>query len=80
MRNEIADGQDTVGWLREQSWFDGRLATYGASYLGFVQWALAMDPPPELVRPWCTWARMTSAGPRTTTESSACTTPSAGVT
>ena len=28
---------------------DGRLATYGASYLGFVQQALAMDPPPELV-------------------------------
>jgi uncharacterized protein len=49
MRNEIADGQDTVAWLRRQSWFDGRLATYGASYLGFVQWALAMDPPPELV-------------------------------
>jgi len=49
MRNEIADGQDTVAWLREQSWFEGRLATYGASYLGFVQWALAMDPPPELV-------------------------------
>ena len=49
MRHEIADGQDTVAWLREQNWFDGRLATYGASYLGFVQWALAMDPPPELV-------------------------------
>ena len=49
MRNEIADGQDTVAWLREQNWFDGRLATYGGSYLGFVQWALAMDPPPELV-------------------------------
>jgi uncharacterized protein len=49
MRNEIADGQDTVAWLREQSWFDGRFVTYGASYLGFVQWALAMDPPPELV-------------------------------
>jgi len=49
MRHEIADGQDTVAWLREQSWFDGRLATYGASYLGFAQWALAMDPPPELV-------------------------------
>ena len=49
MRHEIADGQDTVAWLREQSWFDGRLATYGASYLGFVQWALATDPPPELV-------------------------------
>jgi uncharacterized protein len=49
MGNEAADGQDTVAWLREQSWFDGRLATYGASYLGFVQWALALDPPPELV-------------------------------
>jgi uncharacterized protein len=48
MRHEISDGQDTVTWLRGQSWFDGRLATFGASYLGFVQWALAMDPPPEL--------------------------------
>ena len=49
MQHEIADGHDTVAWLRQQSWFEGRLATYGASYLGFVQWALAMDPPPELV-------------------------------
>jgi len=48
MRNEIADGRDTVAWLREQDWFTGRLGTFGASYLGFVQWALAMDPPPEL--------------------------------
>ena len=49
MRHEASDGQDTVAWLRGQSWFDGRLATFGASYLGFVQWALALDPPPELV-------------------------------
>ena len=49
MRHEITDGHDTVAWLRQQSWFEGRLATYGPSYLGFVQWALAMDPPPELV-------------------------------
>jgi len=49
MGHEIRDSQDTVAWLRGQSWFNGRLATFGASYLGFVQWALAMDPPPELV-------------------------------
>src|SRR4029077_9609729 len=49
MQHEIADAQDTVAWLRRQSWFEGRLATYGLSYRGFVQWALAMDPPPELV-------------------------------
>jgi uncharacterized protein len=48
MRREVTDGQDTVAWLRGQNWFNGRLATFGASYLGFVQWALAMDPPPEL--------------------------------
>ena len=47
-RNEAADGQACVAWLREQEWFDGRLGTFGLSYLGFTQWALAMDPPPEL--------------------------------
>ena len=46
--DEADDGQDTVGWLRGQNWFDGRLATVGASYLAYVQWALTLDPPPEL--------------------------------
>lgn len=46
--DEAADGQDTVGWLRGQDWFGGRRATVGASYLAYVQWALALDPPPEL--------------------------------
>jgi uncharacterized protein len=45
---EAADAQATVAWLREQDWFDGMLATIGASYLGYTQWALAADPPPEL--------------------------------
>ncbi|MFE7240687.1 CocE/NonD family hydrolase [Streptomyces sp. NPDC057580] len=47
-RNEADDGQATVTWLRKQSWFNGRLGTVGPSYLGYVQWALALDPPPEL--------------------------------
>lgn len=47
-RNEAADGQATVTWLREQPWFNGILGTVGPSYLGYVQWALALDPPPEL--------------------------------
>ena len=47
-KDEAADGQDTVAWLRRQPWFNGRLATAGPSYLAFAQWALAMDPPPEL--------------------------------
>lgn len=48
MANEVADGADTVVWLREQPWFTGRFATIGMSYLGFTQWALMQDPPPEL--------------------------------
>ncbi|BDB43476.1 MULTISPECIES: CocE/NonD family hydrolase [Mycobacterium] len=48
MVNEAADGADTVQWLREQPWFTGSFATIGLSYLGFTQWALLQDPPPEL--------------------------------
>jgi len=48
MQHEIEDGADTVAWLREQPWFGGRFATVGLSYLGFTQWALMTDPPPEL--------------------------------
>ena len=47
-RREQADGLATVAWLREQDWFTGVLATMGPSYLSYVQWALAADPPPEL--------------------------------
>jgi len=47
-RNEAADGQATVAWLRGRDWFTGRLGTIGSSYLGYVQLALACDPPPEL--------------------------------
>ncbi|MET0416831.1 MAG: CocE/NonD family hydrolase [Actinoplanes sp.] len=48
MVQETSDGQDTVAWLREQPWFDGNLATLGGSYLGWTQWTLMQDPPPEL--------------------------------
>lgn len=48
MLNEAADGADTAAWLRDQPWFTGSFATVGLSYLGFTQWALLNDPPPEL--------------------------------
>ena len=57
MVNEAADGADTVVWLREQPWFTGRFGTVGVSYLGFTQWALLQDPPPELA------AGVITAGP-----------------
>jgi putative CocE/NonD family hydrolase len=48
MVREAADAQDTVVWLREQPWFNGSLGTIGMSYLAYTEWALLMDPPPEL--------------------------------
>jgi uncharacterized protein len=57
MVHETADGADTVAWLRQQPWFTGRFATIGVSYLGFTQWALLQDPPPELA------AAVVTAGP-----------------
>jgi uncharacterized protein len=47
-KDDVRDAPAVVDWLRDQPWFDGRLATVGASYLGYTQLALATDPPPEL--------------------------------
>ncbi|MFD1663066.1 CocE/NonD family hydrolase [Streptomyces caeni] len=45
---EAADGRDTASWMSGQDWYPGEFATIGASYLGYVQWALLDDPPPGL--------------------------------
>ena len=45
---EAPDGRATADWIAEQHWFDGRLGSYGASYMGFTQWALASTRPPHL--------------------------------
>jgi uncharacterized protein len=38
---EQDDGLATVEWLREQPWYPGSFGTWGPSYLGITQWALA---------------------------------------
>jgi uncharacterized protein len=43
MRQEKADGADTLDWVRAQPWFSGQLFTFGPSYLGHVQWAMASE-------------------------------------
>src|SRR5580704_9935019 len=47
-RNEAQDGHATIAWLERQPWFSGKIATFGPSYLGIVQWAIASDPPASL--------------------------------
>ncbi|CAG6395900.1 PepX_C domain-containing protein [Actinacidiphila cocklensis] len=39
--NEQRDGMATHRWVRRQPWFTGSVATYGQSYLGYAQWAVA---------------------------------------
>ncbi|MFI0901726.1 CocE/NonD family hydrolase [Streptomyces sp. NPDC020983] len=39
--DEQRDGRATHRWVRGQPWFTGSVATYGPSYLGYVQWAVA---------------------------------------
>ena len=45
---EREDGLATLAWLRDQPWFDGRLAMMGGSYVGYVQWAMGADVGPEM--------------------------------
>jgi hypothetical protein len=46
--NEGRDGYDTVEWAARQPWSNGKVGTYGASYLAQAQNALAVLRPPHL--------------------------------
>jgi len=48
-RNDINDGYDTIEWAAQQRWSNGKVAMYGVSYEGTVQWLAAMSVPPHLV-------------------------------
>jgi putative CocE/NonD family hydrolase len=39
--HEQHDGYDTVVWCTEQQWSTGRVGMYGASYVGYTQYAAA---------------------------------------
>jgi len=40
LSHERADGLDTLDWIKQQPWYDGRLGTSGPSYLSYAQWAI----------------------------------------
>ncbi|MBH0189681.1 MAG: CocE/NonD family hydrolase, partial [Nitrospira sp.] len=45
--HERADGLETLKWLQDQEWFDGRLAMWGGSSFGHTQWSVADQVSPE---------------------------------
>ena len=46
--DEARDGYDTIEWAARQPWSDGKVGTYGASYMGATQWLAATQSPPSL--------------------------------
>ncbi len=46
---EQRDGYDTVEWLAQQRWCNGKVGTFGGSQAGFAQNFLAVTQPPHLV-------------------------------
>jgi uncharacterized protein len=43
------DANDTINWIAEQSWSNGRVAMAGGSYVGMVQWWAAIQDNPHLL-------------------------------
>ena len=46
--NEGRDGYDALAWVAKQPWCNGKIGTYGGSYLSATQHAIAALHPPEL--------------------------------
>ena len=46
--SEAEDGYDTLCWLMQQSWCNGRIGTFGLSYAAHAQAALGCLAPPGL--------------------------------
>jgi putative CocE/NonD family hydrolase len=59
-QHEAEDGHDSVEWAAQLPGSTGAVGMVGASYLGFTQWAAAMQAPPHLkaLLPIVTWADM----------------------
>ncbi len=47
-KDEGPDGYDTVEWIAEQPWSNGKVGTTGTSYMSWVQTAMAVYDPPHL--------------------------------
>jgi len=55
--NEGQDGFDTIEWITKQSWSNGKVGMWGASYFGATQWQAAAEKPTGLkvITPTATW-------------------------
>ena len=49
---EGEDGYDTIEWIAQQPWCNGKIGTLGSSHRGIVQTVAALHRPPHLVAQW----------------------------
>ena len=56
--NEVNDGFDSIDWISNQPWCNGRIGISGISYFGYTSLAAAVSGHPALV---CAAPRMTAA-------------------
>ncbi|MDQ2711416.1 MAG: CocE/NonD family hydrolase [Acidobacteriota bacterium] len=49
IKQEGPDGNDTINWIAEQPWSNGKVAMAGSSYPGIVQWWAALEDNPHLL-------------------------------
>ncbi len=47
-RSDHTDGPDTLAWVTQQPWSNGKVATFGGSALGITQYMTAGANPPQL--------------------------------
>ncbi len=48
LHQEVEDGHDTLDWIADQRWSNGRIGMVGGSYLGIAQWQAATSGNPYL--------------------------------
>ncbi len=48
MVQEANDGYDAIEWAAVQPWSNGKVGTFGGSYVGLTQWQPAIHTPPHL--------------------------------
>lgn len=57
---EKDDGEDTIEWISQCKWFNGKIGTFGESYVGYTQWAVAQNQHIKTLVPMVTGTSMYS--------------------
>ncbi len=55
---EFEDGRDALAWAATQEWSTGKVGSWGGSYFGFTQWAMAENEELDAMAPYVTGAEI----------------------